>query len=229
MAEAQKPGLLQVELRLERSFGAKGKTWQEKVSSVEKVLPLALIQQLQQLPQLEGQAFENALVSVNKQLGLFPRASNVHTEAIWTEAQRTEARAKLDVNINRIGNPHKTTLVSKLTWWLFETRRAIPQKAYTLSRTWRVPMTLLFAIGGAAIGWFTVGIGAAVMGAFTLGTLGFIVWSEGNLARGLWLQTRIVELALAVFRGFILIAAIIFFLVLASAMAWLIAQYWNVR
>jgi hypothetical protein len=229
MAESRKTGLHRVELRLEQSLGAKGKTWQEKVGSVEKTLPLALIHQLQQLPNLEGQAFESTLSSVDKQLKLFARASNAQTEAIWTEEQRTEARAKLDVNVNRIGQVAKTTLVSRLTWWLFETRRAIPQRAYSLSRTWRVPMTLVFAISGAAIGWFTFGLGAATMGGLTLGILGFILWSENNLARGMWVQTRAVELALAAFKGFILIATIVLFLVLVSAMAWLIAQYWNVR
>ncbi len=218
-----------IEKRLEQSLGAVGKTWAEKVSSLGSVLPLVLIKQLQALPQLGGDAFTKSADSCQTQLALFARvASPMTSEAVWTESQRSEARAKQDVGVQRLGS-QKTTVATKLAWWLHDTRAAIPKRAYALSRTWRLPMMLVYAAVGGAIGWFAAGLGAAIFGVLLLGTLGFILWSENNLAKSMWAQTRVLEILLAVFRGAIVVFGIVLGLALLSLAAWLIVRFWNAR
>jgi hypothetical protein len=219
-----------LEKRLEQSLGAAGKTWAEKVSSLEKVLPAVLIKQLLALPQLSGETFTKSAESCQTQLALFARVTTQNPqEEIWSEAQRAEARAKQDVTLNRLGNTQKATVVMKLTWWLYDTRAAIPKKAYAMSRTWRFPMTMVFALIGGAAGWFSAGAGAAAFGVLILGTFGFILWSEHNLARSLWAQTRVLETLLALFRGAIVVFGIILGLGLLAVAAWLMARFWNAR
>jgi hypothetical protein len=218
-----------IEKRLEQSLGATGKTWAEKVSSLGSVLPLVLIKQLLSLPQQNGEAFIKSAESCQTQLALFARnAHPIAQEAVWTESQRSEARAKQDVGVQRLGS-QKITVATKLAWWLHDTRAAIPKRAYALSQTWRIPMTIVFALLGRALGWFLAGIGAAAFGVLLLGTLGFVLWSESNLARSLWAQTRVLEILLAVFRGAIVVVGIILGLALLSLAAWLIVRFWNAR
>lgn len=222
--------LQRLEKRLEQSLGATGKTWAEKVSSLESVLPSVLIKQLLNLPQQSGDAFVKSAESCQTQLALFSRVANpIASEAVWTESQRAEARAKQDVGVKRLGNTQKTTFATKLMWWLHVTRAGIPKRAYGISRTWRLPMTLVYASVGGAIGWFAAGIGAAVFGVLTLGVLGYILWSESNLAKSMWLQTRILETLLALFRGAIVVFGVVLGLAVLCVAAWLIAQYWNAR
>jgi hypothetical protein len=227
--ETREAVLLRFEQRLEKSLGAKGKTWAEKVSSLEQVLPLALIKQLQVLPQQKGDDFLKNQLSIETQLGLFTRVQNQPQNAVWTEEQRSEARAKQDLGVKRLGNSQKTTIATKLTWWLHDTRTAIPKRAYAMSKGWRIPMTIILALLGGVLGWFMAGIGASALGALVLGTLGFILWSENNLAKSMWAQTRLLETLLAVFRGAIVVVGILILLVGASLLAWLIARFWNAR
>ncbi len=227
---SQSETLQAIEKRLEQSLGAVGKTWAEKVSSLESGLPLVLIKQLLSLPQQNGEAFTKSAESCQTQLALFARvASPMTSEAVWTESQRSAARAKQDVGIQRLGNNQKATVATKLAWWLHDTRTAIPKRAYAISRTWRLPMMMIYAAVGGAIGWFAAGIGAAIFGVLLLGTLGFILWSESNLARSMWAQTRVLEILLAVFRGAIVVVAIIFGLAVVAIAAWLIVRFWNTR
>ena len=226
---SQSETLQAIEKRLEQSLGATGKTWAEKVSSLGSVLPLVLIKQLLSLPQQNGEAFIKSAESCQTQLALFARnAHPIAQEAVWTESQRSEARAKQDVGVQRLGS-QKTTVATKLAWWLHDTRAAIPKRAYSISRAWRLPMTMVYAMVGGAIGWFAVGIGAAVFGALVLGVMGFVLWSESNLAKSMWFQTRVLEILLSVFRGAIVVIGVILGLVVLSVAAWLIARFWNAR
>ncbi len=218
-----------IEKRLEQSLGAVGKTWAEKVSSLESVLPLVLIKQLQALPQQSGEVFTKSADSCQTQLALFARnAHPIAQEGVWTESQRIEARAKQDVRVQRLGS-QKTTVATKLAWWLHDTRAAIPKRAYGISQTWRIPMTIVLALVGGVLGWFLAGIGAAAFGVLLLGTLGFVFWSENNLARSMWAQTRVLEILLAVFRGAIVVVGFIFGLAVVAIAAWLIVRFWNAR
>ena len=90
-------------------------------------------------------------------------------------------------------------------------------------------MTIMFALLGGALGWFLAGIGAAAFGVLLLGILGFVLWSESNLARSLWAQTRVLEILLAVFRGAIVMVGILFGLAVVMIAAWLILKFWNTR
>jgi hypothetical protein len=222
--------LQRLEKRLEQSLGATGKTWEEKVLSLEKVLPLVLIKQLQALPQLQDDAFIKSAESCRTQLALFAgNTKPIEPEAVWTESQRVEARAKQDIGIKRLGNTQRPSVATKLTWWLHDTRAAIPKRAYAISRTWRIPLTVVFGLLGGVLGWFAAGIGAAAFGVLVLGTVGFVLWSENNLAKSMWAQTRLIEALVAVFRGAIVVVGILLGLLLVCAAAWLIAKFWNAR
>ncbi len=228
MLESREETLKRLTTRLENSLGATGTTWVEKVQSLEPLLPAVLIKQLLGLPKLDSDEFSKSVASVETQLGLFTRVSQAPTEPIWTEAQRTQARAKQDVSVGRIGNA-RPPLTSRLTWWLHDTRRAIPKRAYAISQKWRLPTSLIFGLGGGLLGWLLAGAGAAALGAFLFAGLGFMLFSETNLARIIWFGTRGLEFLLALFRGAILLILIILGLAVAALIAWLIARYWNTR
>ncbi len=228
MPDSRAETLHRLAARLEQSLGATGTTWAEKVSSLEPLLPAILIRQLLELPELADAAFDKAAASCRTQLGLFTRVVQAAPDQIWTESQRTEARAKQDVRVGRIGNT-RPPLTSRLTWWLHDTRRAIPKRAHAISRRFWLPVSLIFALTGGLLGWFTAGAGAAGFGALLLAGLGLITFSEANLARVMWFGTRVLEWLLAFFRGALFVVLLLLGLALVALIVWLIARYWNAR
>ncbi len=227
---SQESQLQALQNSLEQRLGATGKTWSEIVSSLEKVLPAVLVKQLLALPQLEGELFSKSLESCQNQLALFARVEKpVQSEEIWDETRRAEARAKIDAAGNVITKLKRQTLTSRLAWWLHDTRANIPKRAYRISRTWRLPMTLVFAMGGAILGWFSVGLGAAVLGAVVVGVIGFVSYAEQNIAKSLWWQTRLLEEMLKLFRGLFWLVLVLLGLGLVALLVWFVLRNWNTR
>ncbi len=227
--EARDATLQRITQRLEKGFAAHGKTWLERIDSIEKKIPAGLVLQLRELPHLQAEAFTKSAALTFEQLELLSQRLEPEVSDVWTEAQRNEARAKPEVNVQRSRNTPRPNVASRLAWWLHDTRTGIPKRAYALSRRWRISVTLLFAVLGAVIGWLTFGLGAAAMMAAIAAMFAWLMWSENSLARGMWLQTRVVEWGFAFFRGSLLVMGILLLLIVASVTAWLIARYWNTR
>jgi hypothetical protein len=181
-----------LEQRLETELGASGKTYLEKVHSLEKRLPAPFWKQLQDLPNLPDSQFSAKLSSSHKQVGLFAFTPNKpQTEPIWTEEQRAEARAKIFEG--KVGAKTKRpSLNARLAWWFYDQKRAIPARAARLSH-WRWLAGLGFGLVGAFFGWSLAGLVLAGVSFVIWGVLGVWLFGEQMLARGLWVVVRLIE------------------------------------
>jgi hypothetical protein len=190
MTKAQ--ALKALEQRLETELGASGKTYLEKVASLEKRLPAPLWKQLQDLPTLSESEFADKLSSSHKQIGLFAFTPNKpDTEAVWTEEQRTEARAK--ISEGKVGATTKRpSLGARVAWWFFDQKRAIPARAKRLER-WRWLVALVLGVVGGFLGWSMAGLVLAGVSFVVWAGLAFWLGSEQPLARVLWGWVRLLE------------------------------------
>ncbi len=222
-----------VEQQLERSFKAQGKTLLEKIVSVEQQLPPTLAKQLRTLDAARAQpqnvnleAFKQSAASSLEQLRLLTPQKPPEPEVSQLEpspSPRAKPRAV------RLGATAGVKGPSRLEWWLFNTRKTIPQRAHTMSRTWRIPMTFVGLAGGAIAGYLTFGIGGAVMFGLIAAFALFVGYSEHNIARSLYSQTRALEIGLAFLKGVGVVIGVLLLLVVLSAVAYFIAQNWNKR
>jgi hypothetical protein len=178
--------------RLETELGAVGKTYPEKVGSLQQRLPAPLWKQLQDLPNLPDSEFAEKLSSSHKQIGLFAFTPNKpETEPVWTEEQRAEARARISGGKLKAKTKHPT-LNARVAWWFYDQKRAIPDRAMRLSRQrWLVGLGL--GLVGAFVGWSLAGLVLAVVSFVVWGALGWWLFGEQTLARVLWLGVRLLE------------------------------------
>jgi hypothetical protein len=203
-----------LEQRLETELGAVGKTYLEKVKSLEKRLPAPFWKQLQDLPSVPDSEFTEKLSSSHKQVGLFGFTPNKpETESLWTEAQRTEARAKISEGM--VGAKTKRlSFNARLAWWFYDQKRAIPARVARLSH-WRWLVGLGLGLVGAFLGWSLAGLGLAGVSFAVWGVLGVWIFGEQMLARVLWLWVRLLEWVWRVLPWLILV-------VLAGGLWWLL-------
>lgn len=221
--------LKRIDQRLEQHFGAQGTTWAGRISSVEHFFPVPLVKQLQALPQMSGEPFMKNAISCLEQIALFIQTAQKNSsEPVWNEKKRSEARAAQSTPVSRLGAP-KTAAATKLAWWLHDTRASIPKRAHAQSRVWRLPITFVCAVGGAALGWQMAGLGLALLNAIILGAIGFVLLSEANLARSIWTWTRVVEALFKVFRGAVFLVLWLLGVAAVGGLAWVIWRFWSVR
>jgi hypothetical protein len=225
-----------LETLLETGFGATGASFGEKVSSVETKLPAPLVVQLRAVYATSKQLETGGTVDISG----YRRMLESSAEQLELLAKpRLEATAKppepsslpSPAHLPRIGTTAtpKAARVSRLRVWLYDTRQRIPKRAHAISRTWRIPGTVLgLALGGAA-GWFAAGIGGAIAGALALGIIAFLALSENAVARGLWAQTRAVEGTFAVLRFFGRAALATLAIVVVGVIVFFVTRLWNVR
>ncbi|MFN3266153.1 MAG: hypothetical protein ACK41E_04865 [Deinococcales bacterium] len=189
----RREAMIALEQRLESELGATGKTYLEKIQSLESRLPKPLFLQLQALPTLSANEFEVKLVSSHKQIGFFARTPNVPPpERPWTEAERSEARAKIAQGSTNT-RPKQPKLGTRVAWWCYDQKRAIPARAQRLSR-FRWLGALAFGAVGAFVGWSLRGQWLAA-GSFVIwAALALWLLSEQNTAKGLWVGVRLLEI-----------------------------------
>jgi hypothetical protein len=224
----------QLEELLMTGFGASGASVTEKLTSVEARLPAPLIVQLKAVfataRQLEtGEtvdlgSYRRMLQSSAEQLELLavPRAKAALETA-------PSSPGKPVTNAKSRGVQSRAPKPSRLKWWLHETRKAIPARAYRLSRTWRVLGTVLGLFIGAGVGWLLSGIGGAIAGALGLAIIAFLSLSESALARGLWAQTNFVSGLFALLRLLGRAALAVLAIVLVGLIVFFVTRFWNVR
>jgi hypothetical protein len=182
--------LQDLEQRLEKELGAVGKTYPEKVASLEKRLPAPLWLQLKSLPNLPEAKFASKLASSQTQIGLLAHNPNKpQAETPWTEAQRTEARAKIGKPSQKSKRP---SFLTKVAWWFYDQKRAIPQNAHRLSR-FRPFLALFLGLLGAWVGWSLAGIPLAVASFAIWFALFFWLMGEQTISKVLLLALRLLE------------------------------------
>jgi hypothetical protein len=225
--------LTRVEKQLERGFKAQGKTLLEKISSVEQHLPPTLAKQLHALEAARANSqnvnleqFKRSAASSLEQLKLLTPQKPLEPPVSQLEPQ-PDPKAK--PRAVRLGASAGAKGPSKLEWWLFNTRKNIPQRAHAISRQWRIPMTILGLVTGAIAGYLIGGIGGAVLISMIAAFIMYVSYSEQSLAQSLYGQTRALELGLAFLRGVGIVVGVLILLVVLSAVAYFIAQNWNRR
>lgn len=221
----------QLEALLDTGFGATGATFGEKVSSVEAKLPAPLVVQLRAVyataRQLETggtvdvSSYRRMLHSSAEQLELLARPQVV-------PAQQTAPQSAAPTQ-PRVTIKARSAAPSRLAWWLHTTRTRIPARAKHLSRTWRLPMTVLAVLIGAAAGWLIAGIGSAIAGAVLLAIILYSSYSETALARGLWAQTNAVAGLFGLLRLLGTAALAVLGIVVVGLIVFFITRFWNVR
>jgi hypothetical protein len=185
--------LKDLEQRLEKEMGAVGKSYLEKVASLEKRLPAPLWLQLKALPNLPEKEFASKLASSQTQIGLLTHNTNKpQAETPWTEKQRAEARA----NISQ-GLPNKKSkrpsINTQVAWWFYDQKRAIPKRAHSISR-FRWLLALVLGLVGAFIGWSLAGTVLAAVSCVIWAGLGVWLFGEQTMARVLWVALRLLEI-----------------------------------
>jgi hypothetical protein len=214
-------------------FGASGASVTEKLASIETRLPAPLVVQLRAVfataRQLETggtvdvSSYRRMLQSSAEQLELLALPRTKPPLETVAQPQQPVTITKPRAARSRAPKP------SRLKWWLHETRKAIPARAYRLSRTWRVPGTLLGLLIGAGAGWLIAGVGGAIAGALALAIIAFFNLSESALARGLWAQTNVVSGFFALLRLLGRAALAVLAIVVVGLIVFFVTRFWNVR
>ncbi len=228
------PSPTDLERLLETGFGATGQSLSEKLLSVESRLPAPLVTQLRAVfataRQLETggtvdvSSYRRMLESSAEQLELLaiPKPKlETHQAVTPTPAPATPVR--------RLGSTPRAPAPSRLRVWLYNTRQGIPKRAYSSSRTWRVPGSVLGLLLGTGAGWLLAGVGGAVAGAVGLGIISFFGLSESALARGMWAQTNAVEGLFALLRLLGRAALAVLVIVAVGLVVFFVTRFWNVR